>query len=332
MEGGRLMSVGDVNNMGDAISAARRPISFAMPAAMLPEGGTAAVSGPGSLEVITPDLDAAIHWTEHGYPHPLAKWHHHPQVEFHLIREGSGLMMAGDGVLPFEEGHVALIGANLPHNWVSDLRPGERLEHRDVVCHVRPEVLRVLMTYFPECSGFGVALHRASYALVLSGRSAARAASCLETMGGHEGVRRLADFVELLAAFEEAPEGEWSTVVTPGYDPSGGSGSERLLNAAIGYVTDNLGGDIRLEEAAAQAAMSSSAFSRFFKRTAGVGFADFVRRLRIGRACRLLATTDMPVARIQRECGYDNASNFNRRFLAETGVTPSAYRKARQGY
>ena len=317
------MSANDVNNMGSAISTARRP--------MLSDGSAAEVSGSGSLEVIAPDLDAAIHWTEHGYAHPLAKWHHHPQVEFHMSREGSGLMMAGDGVLPFEEGHVALIGSNLPHNWVSDLRPGEWLDRRDVVCHVRPEVLRVLMTYFPECSGFGVALRRASHALVLSGRSASQAASCLEAMGGHKGVRRLVDFVELLAVFEKVPDDEWSTVVTPDYNPSRGSGSERLLNAAIGYVTDNLGGDIRLEEAAAQAAMSSSAFSRFFKRTAGVGFADFVRRLRIGRACRLLASTDMPVARIQRECGYNNASNFNRQFLVVTGVTPSVYRKARQG-
>ena len=74
--------------------------------------------------------------------------------------------------------------------------------------------------------------------------------------------------------------------------------------------------------------MSPSAFSRFFKRAAGIGFSDFVRRLRIGRAKRLLATTDRAVARIREECGYDNASNFNRRFLDETGTTPSTYRKA----
>ena len=48
-------------------------------------------------------------------------------------------MMAGNAVVPYEAGQVALIGSNLPHNWVSDIAPGERLRQRDVVCHVRPE-------------------------------------------------------------------------------------------------------------------------------------------------------------------------------------------------
>ncbi|MFQ6192457.1 helix-turn-helix domain-containing protein, partial [Bifidobacterium longum] len=54
---------------------------------------------------------------------------------------------------------------------------------------------------------------------------------------------------------------------------------------------------------------------------------DFVRRLRVGRACRLLTCTNMPIAKIQQLSGYTNASNFNRRFLEETGMTPSQYRR-----
>lgn len=52
-------------------------------------------SDAGSLEVIVPDGDAAIRWSSHGYPSSLAKWHYHPQIEIHLIREGSGQLMAG---------------------------------------------------------------------------------------------------------------------------------------------------------------------------------------------------------------------------------------------
>ncbi len=52
-------------------------------------------------------------------------------------------MMAGNAVVPYEAGQVALIGSNLPHNWVSDIAPGERLRQRDVVCHVRPDTIRL---------------------------------------------------------------------------------------------------------------------------------------------------------------------------------------------
>lgn len=84
----------------------------------------------------------------------IGEWHYHPQFEIHLIREGAGQLMAGDGLLPFEPGHVALIGSNLPHNWLSDLMPGERLVNRDVLCHVRPQAIRMLSSAFPETSGF----------------------------------------------------------------------------------------------------------------------------------------------------------------------------------
>ena len=69
-----------------------------------------------ALEVIMPVGDASIRWAKHGYPNRLAKWHHHPEIEIHLIREGVGHMMAGDGLVPFSAGQVALIGSGLHHN------------------------------------------------------------------------------------------------------------------------------------------------------------------------------------------------------------------------
>ena len=136
----------------------------------VPKGGSP--NDSGVLEIIVPDAQASVRWAKHGYPSSLAKWHHHPHIEIHLIREGTGLMMAGNAVVPYEAGQVALIGSNLPHNWVSDIAPGERLRQRDVVCHVRPETMRLLMSGFPETSGFAMVLKSAGQALVLSGESA----------------------------------------------------------------------------------------------------------------------------------------------------------------
>ena len=289
-------------------------------------GSISSRSDSGSLEVIVPDGETAIRWASHGYPSSLAKWHYHPQIEIHLIREGSGQFMAGDGLMPFEAGHVALIGSNLPHNWISDIRPGERLTHRDILCHVRPQTIRLLSSAFPETAGFEQVLRRALHAVVLSGESAHQVADLLVAMRDHEESRRVADLVAMLAIFEHAPEAESRTLVTPEYNPMVAVGAEDGINAAISYISDHLD-EVSLQDAAEAAAMSASTFSRFFKRVAGIGFADFVRSLRIGRACRLLSCTDMPIARIQRMSGYANASNFNRRFLEETGPTPSAYRK-----
>jgi AraC-like DNA-binding protein len=96
----------------------------------------------------------------------------------------------------------------------------------------------------------------------------------------------------------------------------------------ISYVVKNFAGDIRLSRAAEAASMSEPSMSRFFKRSTGVGFAEYVRKLRIGLACRLLAETDREIVEISAEAGYENLSNFNRSFRREKGMTPSNYRKS----
>ena len=66
--------------------------------------------------------------------------------------------------------------------------------------------------------------------------------------------------------------------------------------------------------------MSESRFSRFFKRSTGNSFTDFVNRVRINSACHLLMQTDHYVTDICYQVGFNNVANFNRRFLEITGT------------
>jgi transcriptional regulator GlxA family with amidase domain len=73
--------------------------------------------------------------------------------------------------------------------------------------------------------------------------------------------------------------------------------------------------------------MTCPTFSRLFKKNTGHRFVDYLRKLRIGHACRLLSGTQLPVTRVCFESGYNNLSNFNRHFLREKRLTPTAYRR-----
>jgi mannose-6-phosphate isomerase-like protein (cupin superfamily) len=84
-------------------------------------------------EIIPPDPNHSVRWHEHDYPSPIARWNYHPEYEIHLIRKGTGKFIVGDHVGTFEAGQVSLVGSGLPHDWVSDLAPGEVLEKRDAV-------------------------------------------------------------------------------------------------------------------------------------------------------------------------------------------------------
>ena len=105
-------------------------VAESLPTTSLSSGAGEVDTGLGDLEVVLPDLESTVRWFQHGYPTPLARWHHHPEIEFHLIVASHGQMMAGDRTLDFAPGQVTLMGPHLPHNWLSDLAPGESLEQR----------------------------------------------------------------------------------------------------------------------------------------------------------------------------------------------------------
>lgn len=288
--------------------------------------GADGAGAAGDLEVVLPDVGSTVRWASHGYPVAAARWHHHPEIEFHLITATHGQMMVGNRTVDFAPGQVSLMGPHLPHNWMSDLAPGETVTERDVLCQVLPEALAEAALNLPELAGVSGLVERSRRGILLTGSSADRAGSLLVRMGERDGLHRLATFLELLAVFLEAPGDEWTSIIGPGYVPSLDDATAERINAVLDYIDSGIDGELSMTGAAGIVALSPSAFSRFFHAAAGVTFSELVRRRRVARACHLLRTTELPVTRVADLCGYANLSNFNRRFRQETGCTPTDYR------
>ena len=66
------------------------------------------------------------------------------------------------------------------------------------------------------------------------------------------------------------------------------------------------------------------------KRSVGKTYVGYLNELRINRACRALIETDLNITQIAYDAGFNNLSNFNRRFLDVKGMTPRAYRTLAQ--
>jgi AraC-like DNA-binding protein len=283
---------------------------------------------PPNLEVILARPDQSFRWYEHDYPYPLACWNHHPEFEIHLIRQGSGRLLAGDYIGPFSAGHVALIGPGLPHDWMSDVAAGEQLPGRDVVLQFDGAALLEMRGVLPELSELHKLFELAHRGIEYIGATAVEATALLERIGHANGLQRLTLFLQLLNTFARAPEHELHVLASACYRPSLDAQSSQRINQAFDYLVKELTGDVRLSVIAAQVGMSDAGFSRFFKRMTGHGFIDLMRKLRIQRACRLLAQTQRSVAEICFEVGYENISNFNRHFRHEMQQTPSDYRRS----
>lgn len=88
------------------------------------------------------------------------------------------------------------------------------------------------------------------------------------------------------------------------------------------------GGDLTVEQLAAMAGYSRFHFSRLFRESEGMSPHEFLIRLRLRRAVRLLQTTDHPLKWIASETGFGEAAYFCRVFKRSYGVTPGAFRQS----
>lgn len=276
-------------------------------------------------EVILYRPSESFRWNVHDYPHHLAKWHHHPEYELHLIQASSGTMMVGDHVEPFSEGCLVLTGPHVPHNWMSDVPPGVVVPNRDMLVQFTPQFADRLCASFVEFEEIRTLFDEAAYGLVFSGRTAREGAVLLRQIGEAYGASRLVLFLDLLTLLAARPSERRSLsrrLPTPAR-----SQLEERIETALDYIRENYISEIRLADVAALCGMEPTAFSRWFKKQTGHTFAKFVNRTRVYSACTRLMETDQPITDICFEVGFNNIANFNRQFAKFCEQTPSAYRR-----
>jgi AraC family transcriptional regulator len=100
----------------------------------------------------------------------------------------------------------------------------------------------------------------------------------------------------------------------------------RAVEAAL-WLEENAAEPVGLEDAARQVALSPFRFLRIFRSVTGVTPHQYLVRLRLRRAAKLLAEGEMPVTEVALEVGFGDLSNFVRTFGRAAGVSPARFSK-----
>jgi len=95
------------------------------------------------------------------------------------------------------------------------------------------------------------------------------------------------------------------------------------------YVEAHLDTRLKVSEIAGSVHLSSSHFSRAFKRTFGMTVHAWVMRRRIEMAQGMMLSTPHTLSEIALHCGLSDQSHLTRWFRRVVGMTPGSWRRSR---
>jgi AraC-like DNA-binding protein len=276
------------------------------------------------LELVAVPRDESFKVWSHGYPYRTVRWHFHPEYEIQLITSTTGKYFVGDYIGNFAPGNLVMTGTNLPHNWVSNVPQGERVDERCLILQFDAELVVNAIKVFPELKRVESLLDASRWGVLFTPETGAAAEPIMREMLGAQGMRRVTLFVALLDLLVQSAE--QVKLASAAYSADPARYAETRINHVLSYIGKNLSQELRETELAELAGQSASAFSRYFRRHTGVPFVQYVNRLRINLACQLLMSGELSITDICYQVGFNNLSNFNRQFLALKDMSPSRWR------
>ncbi|WP_372768278.1 AraC family transcriptional regulator [Pseudoalteromonas sp.] len=275
-------------------------------------------------KVITP-TDAS--WRYHKYlmPYMPFSWHYHPEYEICLTLNSKGMRHIGDHIEEYGDLDLVFVGPNLPHTWQSESNK-DGTEQIVYVAQIPVKWLDKLVRDHKELQGMMSLLARSLKGIKFSEVCASSAKTLFEQMENASVTQRLILLLELLSVMQQ--DCEQQTLSSPMF--AFGKQMEKdngKLNQVIEFIYAHYTESLYADQLAELAHMSTNHFHRYFKQRTETTLTEFINRLRIGKACKLLVTSTSPISVISDQCGFNNVSNFNRRFLAIKGCTPRKFRQ-----
>lgn len=238
--------------------------------------------------------------------------HRHNVWEFGYCFRGCGVFLIGENSFGFSAGNAVYIPPGMPH--LAQSSPGSvsiwrwtYVDFPGVLCRPFPELD---LSFLKQLScGVAAAGSELSGALHLLQNSASRAEE------------RVAGTVFLLSALRNLPgtRSERAPAELPG-------DFERIA-PALRFLSRHSCDSICFHDLGSRCGMSPANFRKLFFRTLHASPREYAASLRLTHAKVLLLQSRQSIGEIALACGYRTLSCFNRKFRAETGLSPRDFRK-----
>jgi AraC-like DNA-binding protein len=278
-----------------------------------------------TLKTLTPSFGSSILVKQHleKVDRFTAYWHFHPELELVYVNKGQGKTHIGNHLSYFNNSQLILIGSNLPHNGFADRLTANGTE---TTIQFKSNFLGDDFLEVPEMAHIAAMFERAKKGIRFQIDTKKKIGKKIEKMFEHQGFKRVLKFLEILDFL--AKTDDYSLLNADGIAFEAEAQDSAKIGAIFKYVNKNFQNHIALDEIADEVSMTVPAFCRYFKKATGKTFTQVVNEYRVVHATKLLSEeSEMSIADVCYECGFNNFSHFNKVFNDITGKSASNYRK-----
>ena len=272
-------------------------------------------------EFISPDPSRSFRLLLTPHLEDVFLWHYHPEYEIVYIEGTDGNRHIGEHLERYEGSDLALIGPFVPH---LNFDYGARREHTKIVVQFRVDFLGADFMTRPEMSAIRQLLDQAAGAASFHGETLKKAGEMLKMIPEMPPFRQLIQLLDTLQLLAESTEARFlNQVQITGEQEFRGQARMKRIEE---FMTTHYSEPFSMAEVTGSVNLSEAAFCRWFKKTNGVTFTEYVNRYRIIRAQQAL----LQGASVTDACyssGFGNLSHFSKTFRKHTGQNPLEFRQ-----
>jgi AraC-like DNA-binding protein len=210
----------------------------------------------------------------------------------------------------------------MPHTWASAKAVDESNPHIAIVVWFTKAWASQIADLCPEYSSLCKLLKQATCGLSFptsAGEMMESRLPGLLSTAARDRLRTALDVLTELAELDGVP------LASPQKAPPITDDEAVQLNRILDFLHKHFAESIRIQDLCAAGNISERSLQRLFVRHIGENVTDYLRRLRIGRACMWLVETDRSISTIAADAGFSNLSNFNRLFRTTRKMSPKTF-------
>jgi AraC-like DNA-binding protein len=260
-----------------------------------------------------------------------SKWHYHNNFEISFITEGSGKRIVGDSIEEFQPGDLVFIGGNLPHVWISEREtrmPSSRSLEM-VYLQFTSNVLVPQLLLLPEFSSVNKALELSERGIQITGQTLNEVSEIMLQLPYLKDFERLLQFFRMMDIIGKSKT--HIQLASREYLVKPYRTGNKRIELIHDYLMKNYRQEVNLTQLAELVNLSEGSLCRFFKMNTGLTIFEYLNKIKVDFACKLLMDSDLSALDACLDSGFNNLSHFNKQFKKNTGATPSEYRKRFKG-